>query len=130
MLSPPPVKLDHIQLAMPPGQEDRARAFFIDLLGMHEEAKPFPLSERGGAWFRRGEVILHLGVEATFQPQKKAHPAFLVADLNALAARLAAADYAVDWDDALPERRRFYSSDPFGNRIEFMADGDGFSQKS
>ncbi len=122
------MKLDHIQLAMPPGEEDRARAFFIDLVGMLEETKPYPLSERGGVWFRSGEVILHLGVEAGFIAQKKAHPAFLIADLNALAETLATVGYEVKWDEALPDRKRFYSSDPFGNRIEFMADGDGFSQ--
>ncbi len=91
------MKLDHIQLAMPPGEEDRARAFFIDLVGMLEETKPYPLSERGGVWFRSGEVILHLGVEADFRAQKKAHPAFLIGDLMALAETLATAGYEVNW---------------------------------
>ncbi len=67
--------LDHVQLAMPPGQEDAARAFFVGLLGMEEEAKPEPLASRGGCWFRAGSVAIHLGVEADFRPQRKAHPA-------------------------------------------------------
>ena len=113
---------------MPPGGEDSARSFFCDILGMVEEEKPFPLSERGGAWFRIGETIIHLGVEDPFQPQKKAHPAFLIADLDELAERLAKAGHPVTWDEALPNRRRFYSSDPFGNRIEFMLEGQGFQQ--
>ena len=123
------MRLDHVQLAMSPGGEERARAFFSSILGMREEEKPVPLSGRGGAWFRTGGAVLHLGVEEGFRPQRKAHPAFLVGDLEALAGRLAAADHAVEWDEALPGRRRFYSADPFGNRIEFIADGDGFSQE-
>ena len=123
------MKLDHIQLAMPKGGEKKARAFFSDVLGMEEEEKPYPLSERGGCWFRKGSVILHLGVEDGFIPQKKAHPAFVVPDLNELEQKLKAGGHDVLWDDALPSRIRFYSSDPFGNRIEFIREGDGFSEK-
>lgn len=114
---------------MPPGAEDRAREFWVGLLGMQEEEKPEPLASRGGCWFRAGAVILHLGVEKKFAPQRKAHPAFCVRDLDGLAARLAGAGYPVTWDEALPERRRFYAVDPFGNRVELIRDGDGFGQK-
>lgn len=123
------MKLDHVQLAMPPGREADARRFFIDVLGMTEEAKPFPLSERGGCWFRAGAVILHLGVEADFQPQRKAHPAFVMPDLPALEQKLIAHGRPVQWDTALPDRVRCYSTDPFGNRLEFIRAGDGFSEK-
>lgn len=112
--------LDHIQLAMPPDREEDARRYFGDLLGMVEELKPAILASRGGCWFQSGQVVIHLGVEQEFCLQKKAHPALVVADLDGLAARLAADNYPVDWDDNWPERRRFYSEDPFGNRIEFM----------
>ena len=123
------MKLDHIQLAMPPRQETEARRFFGELLGMAEEAKPFPLSERGGCWFRAGDVILHIGVEADFQPQRKAHPAFIMPDLAALETRLTAQNLPVKWDTALADRTRFYTTDPFGNRIEFIQAGDGFSER-
>lgn len=123
------MRLDHIQLAMPVGGEAKARAFFSRLLGMAEEAKPEPLATRGGCWFRLGTSIVHLGVEKEFSPQRKAHPAFCVEALDDLAARLVDGGYPVTWDSALPSRRRFYTADPFGNRIEFMRDGDGFGQK-
>ena len=123
------MKLDHIQLAMPRGREDEARTFFTGVLGMAEEEEPHPLSERGGVWFRSGGAILHLGVEDDFRPQKKAHPAFVVPDLSALAGKLNESGVQVIWDDALPERERFYAPDPFGNRLEFIAEGDGFSEK-
>jgi catechol 2,3-dioxygenase-like lactoylglutathione lyase family enzyme len=122
-------RLDHIQLAMPPGGEEQTRAFWVGVLGMTEEVKPEPLASRGGCWFRTGGVIVHLGVEKDFVPQKKAHPAFCVPDFDGLAQRLTAAGYLVTWDDALPARRRFYTADTFGNRIEFITDGDGFGQK-
>lgn len=122
-------RLDHIQLAMPPGGEGRAREFWGELLGMTEEGKPEPLASRGGCWFRSGEIIVHIGVEKEFMPQRKAHPAFCVRDLDALARKLADAGYAVTPDEALPNRRRFYTTDPFGNRIEFIDEGDGFGQK-
>jgi len=122
-------RLDHIQLAIPIGGEPQARTFFGLLLGMREEEKPEPLASRGGCWFRSGAVILHLGVEREFVPQKKAHPAFCVEDLAALAGRLEKSGYPVIWDDALPSRRRFYTADPFGNRIELMRKGDGFGEK-
>lgn len=122
-------RLDHLQLAMPPGREDEARRFWIDLLGLVEEAKPAPLAARGGCWFRGEGVIVHVGVEQDFAPQRKAHPAFCVRDLDRLASHLAAAGYPVIPDETLPDRRRIYTADPFGNRIELMADGDGFGQR-
>ena len=122
-------RLDHVQLAMPAGQEAKARAFFGDLLKMAEEQKPAPLASRGGCWFRSGSVLLHLGVEKDFVPQKKAHPAFCVRDIDSLAKQLIASGHRVTWDNALPSRRRFFTADPFGNRIELMREGDGFGQK-
>jgi hypothetical protein len=114
---------------MPLGEEVRARDFFCDIIGMQEDVKPAPLASRGGCWFRSGGAILHLGVEKEFVAQKKAHPAFCVRDVNALAKRLEEAAFPVVWDDALPGRMRFYTSDPFGNRIEIIREGDGFGQK-
>ncbi len=121
--------IDHIQIAIPANGEDRAREFFVQLLQMQEEEKPAVLAARGGCWFRSGQVHLHCGVESPFQPQSKAHPALIVDDLNDLASKLKQAGYPVRWDESLPDRKRFYTDDPFGNRIEFMQNGDGFSQK-
>jgi catechol 2,3-dioxygenase-like lactoylglutathione lyase family enzyme len=65
-------------------------------------------------------VELHLGVEAGFRPAAKAHPGLLVRDLDRYAARLGAAGAPVRWDDGFPGHRRFYSADPYGNRLEFL----------
>ena len=119
----PEVELDHVQIAAPPGCESAARRFFGELLGLEEIAKPEPLRTRGGAWFRLGERQLHVGVEPEFEPARKAHVALRVGavELGDLAQRLAAAGAPVNWDDSLPDERRFYSEDPWGNRIEFLA---------
>jgi catechol 2,3-dioxygenase-like lactoylglutathione lyase family enzyme len=112
--------LDHVQLAMPAGGEDAARAFYTGLLGLPEVAKPPKLAARGGCWFESGAVKLHLGVEADFRPAKKAHPALLVDDLSAMIAVLEAEQVEVTPDDPVEGRSRCFVSDPFGNRIELM----------
>jgi len=116
------MRLDHVQLAIPPGSEARCRAFYGDLLGWAEMPKPASLAARGGLWLQVGAHQVHLGVEEDFRPARKAHPAFAVNDLDALAKRFVAAGVAVAYDDAIPGLKRFYVSDPVGNRIEFLAD--------
>ena len=114
------VAIDHVQLAMPKGGEEKARAFYGGVLGLTEQAKPANLAGRGGVWFARGDLKVHLGVEADFRPARKAHPAFRVDDLAALRARCEAAGYPTVDDEPLPGYDRFYVSDPFGNRIECL----------
>jgi catechol 2,3-dioxygenase-like lactoylglutathione lyase family enzyme len=115
--------LDHVQLAMPAGHEAEARRFYAGLLGLAEVPKPAPLAARGGAWFEGQGVALHLGVEQDFQPARKAHPCFRVADIDAAWKVLEQAGVPLTPDDALPNVRRFYAADPFGNRIEFLQEG-------
>jgi catechol 2,3-dioxygenase-like lactoylglutathione lyase family enzyme len=118
----PLIRIDHVQLAMPPGGEDAARHFYACLLGMSEEPKPAELAARGGCWFRAGAVVLHLGVEADFRPARKAHPALRVSGFADLAAALGRAGCAVEEDRQLPGVERVFVADPFGNRIELIAD--------
>src|SRR5262245_22416546 len=112
--------LDHVQLAMPEGREDSARAFYCGVLGLDEESKPENLARRGGVWFRGGALRLHLGVDAEFRAARKAHPAILVRGLAELAAACRAAGFPLVTDEPLPGFNRFYVFDPFGNRIELM----------
>jgi catechol 2,3-dioxygenase-like lactoylglutathione lyase family enzyme len=118
-----PTAIDHVQLAAPPGAEEQARDFYGVLLGLSEIEKPPGLRGRGGAWFGLARGQLHIGIEEGFAPARKAHPALAVppADIDALAARLAAAGARVDWDHALPGVRRFFTEDPWGNRLELVA---------
>ena len=110
--------LDHVQIAIPAGMEAEARAFYRDVLGLREIEKPPNLAARGGLWFAVGSLQFHLGVDPAFSPARKAHPAFLVDDLAELRKRLhRLRPYE---DEPLPGFDRFYVSDPFGNRLEFL----------
>jgi catechol 2,3-dioxygenase-like lactoylglutathione lyase family enzyme len=113
------MELDHVQIAAPPGCEDAARAFYGGLLGFEELPKPAELAARGGCWFRVGALELHVGVEEDFVPARKAHPGFVVEDLDALAVRLGEQGIETHADHAIPGVERFYADDPFGNRLEF-----------
>jgi catechol 2,3-dioxygenase-like lactoylglutathione lyase family enzyme len=116
----PVQRLDHVQLAMPPGGEDRAREFYQGVLGIPEVPKPADMARRGGCWFERGELKVHLGVEQEFRPARKAHPAFIVSDLVALVTQLRSAGSPLTEDRSMAEYHRFFVEDPFGNRIELM----------
>jgi catechol 2,3-dioxygenase-like lactoylglutathione lyase family enzyme len=114
------VRLDHVQLAMPRDREADAVAFYEGLLGIPHVPKPPHLSARGGCWFERGDLKVHLGVEDGFRPATKAHPAFVVEHVRDLAAALVAAGHRVVDDEPLAGYDRVYVDDPFGNRIELM----------
>ena len=114
------VGLDHVQLAMPPGRESEAEAFYAGFLGFVRIPKPEPMAARGGAWFASGPVALHLGVEADFRAARKAHPALVVRDLATLVAAAAAQTIAVRPNPDQPEGAGYYIDDPFGNRIELI----------
>ncbi len=118
------VGIEHVQLAMPPGREDDAQAFYEGLLGLPRVPKPPHLEVRGGCWFESDSgssaVKIHLGVEDPFRPARKAHPALLVHDLAALVEQLRAAGVTVRDDESLEGYDRVYVDDPFGNRLELM----------
>jgi catechol 2,3-dioxygenase-like lactoylglutathione lyase family enzyme len=112
--------LDHVQLVMPPGSETEAERFYCGLLGFERVPKPPPLAKRGGCWFVKGGVKLHMGIDSDFRPVRKAHPALLVSGFDALCARLEASGVAVRPDTDLPGARRCYVEDPFGNSIALI----------
>lgn len=115
------LSIDHVQLAMPAGEEEKARAFYAELLGFTETLKPPELAKRGGVWFKSEIVQLHLGVEGDFKPARKAHPAFIVDNLDSLITTVQSAGYETDKSQPpLDGYKRAHVFDPFGNRIELM----------
>jgi catechol 2,3-dioxygenase-like lactoylglutathione lyase family enzyme len=115
--------IDHVQTAMPVGGEALARDFYGVLLGLTEIPKPVEMAGRGGCWFVVGMHQLHIGAEAEFRPAKKAHVALATDDVMTLRRALDAAGYATAADTPVDGRNRFFTHDPFGNRIEFMERG-------
>ena len=118
----PVLRLDHVQLAMPPGQEEVATGFYQGLLGVPRVPKPEALAARGGCWFESGPLKVHLGVEEDFHPARKAHPALVVAGLTELLDRLRHAGVDVRAGEGPGQ---FYVDDPFGNRIELIRSDSG-----
>lgn len=90
--------LDHIQIAIPAGGEDAARAFWCAGLGLAEIAKPDALKARGGLWLALNGAELHLGVEPDFTPARKAHPGFAVIDIDTVAGSLPKTPLATGWN--------------------------------
>jgi len=115
------LSIDHVQIAMPAGEEERARAFYMGILGFIEIPKPAKLAKRGGVWLQSENVQLHLGIEPNFHPARKAHPAFIVDDLNLLITKVQNAGCETDTTQPpLDGFKRAHVFDPFGNRIELM----------
>jgi catechol 2,3-dioxygenase-like lactoylglutathione lyase family enzyme len=112
--------LDHVQVAVPRGGEERARAFYRELLGMEELPKPEVMAQRGGLWLRCGAQQLHIGAEESFVPAKKAHPALRVRRFDELLERLAAAGLPVRRDGEIAGVRRAFTEDFHGNRVELI----------
>jgi catechol 2,3-dioxygenase-like lactoylglutathione lyase family enzyme len=124
------VGLDHVQLAMPRGEEALARLFYGGVIGLQEVRKPRELARRGGLWFVGPGIAVHLGVEEPFRPARKAHPAFVVANLDRARRRIAANGADIEDDDSGLPVRRCYVADPFGNRIELVDARDaGFTDR-
>jgi catechol 2,3-dioxygenase-like lactoylglutathione lyase family enzyme len=117
--------LHHVQLAMPAGGEDKARVFYQGILGIPEVAKPPQLLANAGVWFERESLRVHLGVEPKFTAARKAHPAFTVNDLSAVVNLLTENNYDVSLDTSIPNLKRIFTSDPFGNRIEIIEENKG-----
>jgi len=114
------IGIDHVQLAAPPGCEEKAREFYEDILGLTEIDKPDNLKGRGGCWFRYGNQEIHIGVQEDFVPAKKAHPGFLISNLTEFKNRLKSKQITIKEDAPIKGRNRFFIDDPFGNRIEFL----------
>ena len=119
------VGLDHAFITISDGGEDDARRFYGALLGLEEIARPAGLQEGGGVWFQAGGQELHLGSDGAHEATRRPHPGFRVESVTALeelAHRVEAAGVETQWDERIEGRKRFYVRDPFGNRVELLAD--------
>ncbi|BDZ48643.1 glyoxalase [Frondihabitans sucicola] len=124
------MRLHHVQVSMPAAQEELARLFYRDAVGLTEVDKPASLIGRGGCWFRAfsGKNVIaeiHLGVDDPFVPAKKAHPALVVDsihELEAMGQRIESGGFEVSWAerDTLEGYARFHARDGFGNRFEVL----------
>lgn len=112
-------RLDHIQICIPTGKEQEARAFYIDFLGLEEIPKPADLLKNGGFWLNIANIQLHIGVEA-LENKSKRHPAFEVDSLEEIKQAMLNAGIRIKEDNPIPGFNRFSFYDPFNNRIELL----------
>jgi catechol 2,3-dioxygenase-like lactoylglutathione lyase family enzyme len=113
-------RLDHVQLAIPAGSEERCDEFYVDLLGFTTLEKPPILAARGGRWYQRDEAVIHLGVEEEFLAARKAHPALAIDAYDTVIDRLQQGGVDVVGDASIPGVRRCHVQDPVGNRLELI----------
>jgi catechol 2,3-dioxygenase-like lactoylglutathione lyase family enzyme len=111
--------VDHVQVCIPPGSEEKARAFYEGVLGFHPVEKPDSLKAYPTMWFQNGDIELHVAIDPVI-PRTKQHPAIAVEDVDDVRAHLIAHGIAIHEEPNIPDRRRFSFLDPFGNRIEFL----------
>jgi catechol 2,3-dioxygenase-like lactoylglutathione lyase family enzyme len=115
------LRVQHAQITIPKGEEDEARKFYCDFLGLHEIPKPESLRGRGGFWIELSDFQIHVGAEDDFDRGKtKAHLAYEVEDLDRWRKRLENRGVKILDGIAIPNFRRFEFRDPFGNRVEFL----------
>ncbi len=115
------LQLHHAQVTIPKGEEEKARKFYCDFLGLNEIVKPESLQGHGGFWLELGEMQIHIGTEKDFDRTKtKAHLAYLVEDLDNWRKKLEAGNISVKEGISIPNFIRFEFRDPFGNRVEFL----------
>ncbi len=122
------MQLDHVTLPIPPGRIDEAHEYYGDVIGLE------PISVREeirhlAAWFRLGTCELHLLVNSDWTPPREnpdyaeagPHFAFVISSIETMRARLD--EHRIDsWESqiAIPNRRRLYCRDPFGNIVEMI----------
>ena len=117
------MKLSHVNVTMPPGSEDEARAFYTGLLGLPEIPKPASIRHRGGVWFNAGGLEVHVSVEEDrLGADMRRHFGLECADVEKLRAQLESAEVRTEDGRPVPWKR-FFIADPFGNRIEIHEAG-------
>lgn len=112
-------RLDHIQICIPKGKENEARAFYTDILGFKEIPKPNALLKNGGLWYQLDDIQVHIGTEEHSSKTKR-HPAFEVKHIKKVKQHLLDNGVRVKDNTPIPNVERFDCYDPFGNRIEFL----------
>jgi catechol 2,3-dioxygenase-like lactoylglutathione lyase family enzyme len=112
------MRLTHVNVTMPAGNEEKARSFYVGLLSLREISKPESIRGRGGVWFDAGGLDVHVSVEEQRNgADLRRHFGLECPNVEKLRVRLEAA--GVKTEDGRPVSwKRFLVNDPFGNRIE------------
>ena len=113
------LSLEHVSVTSPEDLEDEVVGWYRDLLGLDEMEKPDGTREKG-AWFRIGEQQVHVTIDE-HNPPKVSHFGLIVDDFDEVVRRLRESGCHIEQAAHIPGRRRFYTRDPAGNRLEVIA---------
>jgi catechol 2,3-dioxygenase-like lactoylglutathione lyase family enzyme len=108
--------LDHVNVTAPQELEQEVVEWYEKCLGLPRIDKPEG-TRPSGAWFRLGTQQLHVSVDE-HNPHQMAHLGVVVNDFETVVERLRGAGCHIEQASTIPGRRRFYTRDPAGNRIE------------
>ena len=112
-------KLNHIQICIPKGEEEKGREFYCGILGLTEIEKPENLKKNGGFWLQAGDIQLHIGTEQITGKSKR-HPAFEIEKLEIVKHYLKEKGIKIKEEDEIPGIKRFSLFDYWDNRIELI----------
>src|SRR5687767_14266067 len=104
-------RINHVQICIPPGKEERAREFYGGILGLEEIEKPEAIKSNGGFWYKIADIQLHIGIEET-QNKSKQHPAFEVNNLKQIKEYLQTNNIKIREDISVLGFNRFSFFDP------------------
>jgi catechol 2,3-dioxygenase-like lactoylglutathione lyase family enzyme len=113
------VGVNHVQVNVPSAELERARAFYLDFLGLKEIPRP-PVFKSKGIWMNAGSFEVHIGVEDGVERKTRAHIAYEVSDIRAWRTKVQAAGHGIVEQPVIPGYDRFHFRDPFGNNIEII----------
>jgi catechol 2,3-dioxygenase-like lactoylglutathione lyase family enzyme len=115
--------VDHVTVTAPEELFDEVASWYETGLGLERVKRP---SEAGptGVWLRAGDQEVHIDIDP-HNPPHAAHFALVVNDLRAAVQHLRHMGCHIEQARTIPGRRRFFTRDPAGNRVEIVAYGEG-----
>lgn len=115
-------RLQHAALSVPPGSQEKVRAFYGGILGLEEKQPPQSLTHLNLVWFAAGEGEMELHFRPDPHPPgetDRRHICLVVDNLEDYRRKLTEAGATITSAEPIPNRPRFFCHDPFGNLLEF-----------
>jgi catechol 2,3-dioxygenase-like lactoylglutathione lyase family enzyme len=124
------VRIQHVSVPMPSDGMQEARHFYGRVLGLTQIAQPSSLAPDSVIWFRIADTDteVHCYVDEPFEAgSPDQHLCLQVDDLQAYRDRLKEHGVEIEETIAIRNRPRFFTHDPFGNRVEITEIQGAFS---
>ncbi len=113
------VRLDHVNITAPGELIEEVVSWYESCLGLKRLEKPEGTRQEG-AWFQAGNEEIHVSLDE-HNPPEKAHFGIVVNDFTGVVDALRGSGCHLEQASTIPGRRRCFTRDPAGNRIEIIA---------